>query len=310
MYSPPGNLRVRVQGDRCRPGTGHPCRPGLGVRHHPRSRLGTEAPDMDQPTGPAGVPRPPIRRAPRHDQAARLLGCDLPIRAPTVLPPAPSIRHPSSAWPATGRRAAEPLRTPRAASKRARRRVPAFHGAARTLGGSCSPSARSGSGWSVTAWRWGFTSRSVRAGNVVAVYEHHRIPVDGTTESGEALPVYVQPGSDVCAGTLISNGSLTMRAASVGQDTVLGWIITRVEEAQADRAPPQTVTTPSPAVSSPSPSPCGDHVHPHSRRPTGDHHAAHRLPLRRGPCHPDRGQRPHRRRRPLSPRCSARSWHP
>jgi len=51
---------------------------------------------------------------------------------------------------------------------------------------------------------------------------HHRIPVDGTAESGEALPVYVQPGSEVYAGTLISNGSLTMRATSVGQDTVVG----------------------------------------------------------------------------------------
>jgi len=40
-----------------------------------------------------------------------------------------AIRHPSSAWPATGRRAAEPLRTPRAASRRARRRVPTFRDA-------------------------------------------------------------------------------------------------------------------------------------------------------------------------------------
>jgi cation transport ATPase len=36
-------------------------------------------------------------------------------------------------------------------------------------------------------------------------------------------------------------GSLTVRATSVGQDTVVGRIITRVEEAQADRAPIQTV---------------------------------------------------------------------
>jgi cation-transporting P-type ATPase C len=92
----------------------------------------------------------------------------------------------------------------------------------------------------------------VRTGDVVAIYEHHRIPVDGTTESGEALvdqaaitgealPVYVQPGSEVYAGTLVSTGSLTVRATSVGQETVVGRIITRVEEAQADRAPIQTV---------------------------------------------------------------------
>jgi len=86
------------------------------------------------------------------------------------------------------------------------------------------------------------TSPSVRAGDVVAGYEHHRIPVGGTAESGEALPVHVQPGSEVYAGTLISNGSLTMRATSVGRDTVVGRIITRVEEAQADRAPIQALT--------------------------------------------------------------------
>lgn len=92
----------------------------------------------------------------------------------------------------------------------------------------------------------------VRAGDVVAVYEHHRIPADGTAESGaalvdqaaitgEALPVYVQPGSGVYAGTLVSTGSPTVRAASVGQDTVVGRITSRVEEARADRAPIQTV---------------------------------------------------------------------
>ncbi|MER7110521.1 heavy metal translocating P-type ATPase [Streptomyces sp. NPDC000229] len=94
----------------------------------------------------------------------------------------------------------------------------------------------------------------VEAGDLVAVYEHHRIPVDGTVDSGEALvdqaaitgealPVYVQPGAEVYAGTIITNGSLTVRATSVGRDTTVGRIIGRVEEAQADRAPIQTVAT-------------------------------------------------------------------
>ncbi|MEV5341496.1 heavy metal translocating P-type ATPase [Streptomyces sp. NPDC052676] len=94
----------------------------------------------------------------------------------------------------------------------------------------------------------------VTPGDVVAVYEHHKIPVDGTVLSGEALvdqaaitgealPVYTRDGSEVYAGTLVTSGTLTVRATSVGGDTTVGRIISRVEEAQADRAPIQTVAT-------------------------------------------------------------------
>ncbi|MFI9201118.1 heavy metal translocating P-type ATPase [Streptomyces sp. NPDC053048] len=94
----------------------------------------------------------------------------------------------------------------------------------------------------------------VEPGDDVAVYEHHRIPVDGHTVSGEALvdqaaitgealPVYARVGSHVYAGTIVSSGSLVVRATSVGRDTTVGRIISRVEEAQTDRAPIQTVAT-------------------------------------------------------------------
>lgn len=89
-------------------------------------------------------------------------------------------------------------------------------------------------------------------GDTVAVYEHHRIPVDGhvaggealvdqAAVTGEALPVYARAGAHVYAGTIVTSGSLTVRADSVGRDTTVGRIITRVEEAQSDRAPIQTV---------------------------------------------------------------------
>ncbi|GGX23758.1 heavy metal translocating P-type ATPase [Streptomyces chryseus] len=92
----------------------------------------------------------------------------------------------------------------------------------------------------------------VEPGDVVAVYEHHRIPVDGQVVSGEALvdqaaitgealPVYARAESHVYAGTIVTSGSLTVRADQVGPDTTVGRIITRVEEAQSDRAPIQTV---------------------------------------------------------------------
>ncbi|MYW20574.1 copper-transporting ATPase, partial [Streptomyces sp. SID2955] len=88
--------------------------------------------------------------------------------------------------------------------------------------------------------------------DVVAVYEHHRVPVDGHVVSGEALvdqaaitgealPIYAREGTHVYAGTIVTSGSLTVRAASVGRDTTVGRIISRVEEAQTDRAPIQTV---------------------------------------------------------------------
>ncbi|MFI0470707.1 heavy metal translocating P-type ATPase [Saccharopolyspora sp. 5N102] len=90
--------------------------------------------------------------------------------------------------------------------------------------------------------------------DVVAVYEHHKIPVDGIATAGtalvdqaaitgEALPVYVREGSEVYAGTVITSGSLRVRATLVGQDTTVGRIIKRVEDAQADQAPAQTVAT-------------------------------------------------------------------
>ncbi|MER6998967.1 cation-translocating P-type ATPase [Streptomyces sp. NPDC000410] len=92
----------------------------------------------------------------------------------------------------------------------------------------------------------------VEPSDVVAVYEHHRIPVDGhvvagealvdqAAVTGEALPVYAREGSHVYAGTIVTSGSLQVRADSVGRDTTVGRIISRVEEAQADRAPIQTV---------------------------------------------------------------------
>ncbi|WP_344679527.1 cation-translocating P-type ATPase [Saccharopolyspora taberi] len=94
----------------------------------------------------------------------------------------------------------------------------------------------------------------VREQDVVVVHEHHKIPVDGVVVSGhalvdqaavtgEALPAYIRPGSEVYAGTVITSGSLQVRATSVGPDTTVGRIIKRVEEAQADQAPVQTVAT-------------------------------------------------------------------
>lgn len=88
----------------------------------------------------------------------------------------------------------------------------------------------------------------VVAGDTVIVRPGESLPADGTvlqgrgavTESaltGESVPVDKGPGDRVFAGTLNGTGSLTFRAESVGEETVLAKIIAFVEHAQGTKAP-------------------------------------------------------------------------
>ena len=93
---------------------------------------------------------------------------------------------------------------------------------------------------------------TVQIGDEVVVHDHVAIPVDGEVVDGEAvvnqsaitgenLPVSVGVGSHVHAGSVVVRGRLVVRAEAVGNQTTIGRIIARVEEAQHDRAPIQTV---------------------------------------------------------------------
>ncbi|OBK48407.1 manganese-exporting P-type ATPase CtpC [Mycobacterium sp. 1081908.1] len=93
---------------------------------------------------------------------------------------------------------------------------------------------------------------SVEIGDEVIVHDHVAIPVDGEVVEGEAivdqsaitgenLPVSVIVGAHVHAGSVVVRGRLVVRAHAVGNQTTIGRIIARVEEAQHDRAPIQTV---------------------------------------------------------------------
>ncbi|MHA7649142.1 manganese-exporting P-type ATPase CtpC [Mycobacterium sp. ML4] len=93
---------------------------------------------------------------------------------------------------------------------------------------------------------------SLEIGDEVVVHDHVAIPVDGEVVEGEAvvnqsaitgenLPVSIIPGAHVHAGSVVVRGRLVVRASAVGNQTTIGRIITRVEEAQHDRAPIQTV---------------------------------------------------------------------
>jgi manganese/zinc-transporting P-type ATPase C len=93
---------------------------------------------------------------------------------------------------------------------------------------------------------------TVQIGDDVVIHDHVAIPVDGEVVDGEAvvdqsaitgetLPVSIVTGSIVHAGSVVLRGRLVVRASAVGNETTIGRIITRVEEAQHDRAPIQTV---------------------------------------------------------------------
>lgn len=93
---------------------------------------------------------------------------------------------------------------------------------------------------------------SLCVGDVVIIHEQVAIPIDGDVLSGDAvidqsaitgenLPVTVTTGATVHAGSVVVRGRVVVRARAVGHHTVLGRIVARVEEAQRDRAPIQTV---------------------------------------------------------------------
>ncbi|GAA1262680.1 cation-translocating P-type ATPase [Pseudonocardia aurantiaca] len=89
-------------------------------------------------------------------------------------------------------------------------------------------------------------------GDEVVVHERVVLPVDGVVVEGEGvadlaaitgeqLPVSVSIGRVLPAGSVLLRGRIVVRASAVGQDTAIGRIISRVEQAQHDRAPIQTV---------------------------------------------------------------------
>lgn len=88
----------------------------------------------------------------------------------------------------------------------------------------------------------------VRLGSRFIVAAGERIPLDGRVTdgasavnqapiTGESIPVEKQRGSQVFAGTINGDGTLTIRATKKAEDTTLARIIRMVEEAHTRRAP-------------------------------------------------------------------------
>lgn len=89
-------------------------------------------------------------------------------------------------------------------------------------------------------------------GDRVRVRPGQRVPVDGVVlegrsaideslVTGESLPVERAVGDEVVAGSVNGDGLLLVEAAGTGSETVLGRIITLVQNAQASKAPAQRI---------------------------------------------------------------------
>jgi Cu+-exporting ATPase len=92
----------------------------------------------------------------------------------------------------------------------------------------------------------------VRLGDVVVVRPGERVPVDGEVVegssaidesmlTGESMPVTKVIGAHAFGGTVNGRGALVVRATSVGEDSALARIVRLMRDAQATRAPIQSL---------------------------------------------------------------------
>lgn len=92
----------------------------------------------------------------------------------------------------------------------------------------------------------------VKKGDVLRVRPGEKVPLDGlvlegrssvdeSMLTGEPMPVAKAAGDELVGGTVNSTGSLLMKAAKVGDQTLLARIIEMVAQAQRSRAPVQAL---------------------------------------------------------------------
>ncbi|NLT21506.1 MAG: heavy metal translocating P-type ATPase, partial [Syntrophorhabdus sp.] len=91
---------------------------------------------------------------------------------------------------------------------------------------------------------------TLEVGDTVLIRPGEKVPIDGVVLTGntyvdesmitgESMPVHKEPDDEVIGGTINGKGSITIRTARIGSDTVLARVIRLVEEAQFTKAPVQ-----------------------------------------------------------------------
>jgi Cd2+/Zn2+-exporting ATPase len=89
-------------------------------------------------------------------------------------------------------------------------------------------------------------------GDIVLVRPGERVPADASVLSGESavnqapvtgesFPVEKSPGDQIFAGSINGHGSLDLQVTRLAQDSTIARIVHMVEQAQAQRAPTQTL---------------------------------------------------------------------
>lgn len=92
----------------------------------------------------------------------------------------------------------------------------------------------------------------IRPGDRLRVPQDTVVPVDGmvvggvaaldeSAVTGESLPRHRGAGENVCAGTVVRDGMLTIEATRVGADSTIGRIVRAVEEAQSGKTHMQRI---------------------------------------------------------------------
>ncbi len=94
--------------------------------------------------------------------------------------------------------------------------------------------------------------KEVQIGDTIIVRPGEKIPVDGviingstlideSMVTGESIPVEKNVNDKVIGGTINKNGSIEFKATAIGKNTIVSQIIKLVEQAQASKAPIQSL---------------------------------------------------------------------
>ncbi|HUO00479.1 MAG TPA: cation-translocating P-type ATPase [Bradyrhizobium sp.] len=92
------------------------------------------------------------------------------------------------------------------------------------------------------------TTQSLRTGDLIDLRAGDLVPADGVVQAGtssmdtasitgESVPVEVRPGSEVFSGSINVDGHLVVKLTRVGEDSIVGRVITLLQEAENAKPP-------------------------------------------------------------------------